>query len=242
MMSDRTFGTAALAAMTAVTLAATPAFSAIGRSAQDRASALSSIVGRFTPAAGDPHLLARYAALSQETRDNFRFTPALARSENRAVTRVVRAPSRALTASGIVTPIETLAERAAPPIVVTRVAYRLGSAVGYSAFAAPVAPATRLSVDLASLPQARRPADPAARPSRFGADMRIDTRTSPAATDLAVDRQNNYSVDVSGSYRVSRNVNVTAGLRLQGENDRLTPLTDQRQDSQAVYVGTRFRF
>jgi hypothetical protein len=239
MMSDRTFAVAAVSAIIAVSVAATPALSQIGRSPESRASALSAIVGRFTPAVGDPALLRRYAALSQETRDNFRFTPALARSENRSVTLVVRAPSRIAAPTGLVTPLEAATQRGAPPIVITPVAYRLGSAVGYSAFASNI---SRDTVDIASLPQARRPVDPTVRPSRLSADMRLDIRESPAASDLSVDRENNYSVDLSGSYRVSRNVNVTAGVRLQGENQRLTPLTDQRQDSQAVYVGTQFRF
>jgi len=41
---------------------------------------------------------------------------------------------------------------------------------------------------------------------------------------------------------VTRNVAVTAGVRYSSERDRIAPLTDTTQDSQAVYVGTRFRF
>jgi len=35
---------------------------------------------------------------------------------------------------------------------------------------------------------------------------------------------------------------VTAGVRYSQERDRLGPLTDGTQDSQAVYLGTQFRF
>jgi hypothetical protein len=47
---------------------------------------------------------------------------------------------------------------------------------------------------------------------------------------------------VGGAYRVVGNLNVTAGVRLSQESDRLTPLTDGVEDSQAVYVGTQLRF
>jgi hypothetical protein len=237
MMSDRTFAALGLTALVAVGLAATPALSAISHSATDRASALSALVGRFTPATGDPVLLQRYASLSDEARRNFRFTPAMSRSENRAVTLVVRARPTTLTTAAA--PSASESGRTVQPIAITPVAYRLGSAVGYTSFAAPL---QRETLDIATLPQARRPVDPTIRPSRFGADMRLDTRSLPGASERALDPDRAYSVDVTGSYRLSRNVDLTAGVRLQRENDRLAPLTDQRQDSQAVYVGTQFRF
>ncbi len=235
MMSDRTFAAVGLGALVAAGLAASPALSA---GATDRATALSSLIGRFTPATGDPVLLARYARLSDEAKRNFRFTPAMARSENRAVTLVRRATPATVTGNA-----NSALANATQAIAITPVTYRLGSAVGYTAFASNVRSGT---VDIAALPQASRPVDPTLRPSRFGADMRLDSRSSPVATaqagDRSLDPERAYSVDVTGSYRLSRNVDVTAGVRLQRENDRLAPLTDQRQDSQAVYVGTQFRF
>lgn len=232
MVSDRTFAALGLTALVAVGLVATPAISAMSHATVDRASALSALVGRFTPATGDPRLLKRYASLSDEARSNFHFTPAMSRSENRAVTLVVRAKPSAIDAA-------IAAVRPQPTVAVTPVSYRLGSAVGYTAFATSI---TRDSVDIAKLPAARRPVDPTERPSRFGASMRLDSQSTPVAADRALDPDRAYSVDVTGSYRLSRNLDVTAGVRLRRENDRLAPLTDQRQDSQAVYVGTRFRF
>ena len=234
MMSDRAFAMAGLGALVAAGLIASPALSAMNGSSADRASVLSSLVGRFTPATGEPALLQRYAALSDEARRNFRFTPAMPRTENRAVTLVRRVSPQTITRSA-----DSVLGRTGQPITIAPVTYRLGSAVGYTAFASHAANA---SVDIAALPQARRPIDPTERPSRFGADMRLDSRSSPGTNDRALDPDRAYSVDVSGSYRLSRNVDLTAGVRLQRENDRLAPLTDQRQDSQAVYVGTQFRF
>lgn len=234
MMSDRTFAALGLGALVAAGLAASPAFSAMD-AAGSRAAALSALVGRFTPATGEPALLARYASLSDEDRRNFRFTPAMARTENRAVT-LVRRVSPATVTGGV----DSAIGRTSQPIAITPVAYRLGSAVGYTSFATGI---DRTSVNIAALPAARRPVDPTDRASRFGADMRLDSRSLPGSTDdRALDPDRAYSVDVTGSYRLSRNLDVTAGVRLQRENDRLAPLTDQRQDSQAVYVGTQFRF
>ncbi len=238
MFSDRAFVAASLSALAVVGLVTTPALSAI--SAHDHAISLSALVGRFTPATGDPILLRRFASLSDEVRRNFRFTPALPRTENRAVTLVVRARP-VMPSAGI-----DLGQRPAQPVAITPVSYRLGSAIGYTAFASAartLAAPPAAAVNIAALPQARRPTEPTARrPSRFGADMRIDSRTLPGTAERVLDADRTYSLDVTGSYRLSRNIDVTAGVRLQRENDRLAPLTDQRQDSQAVYVGTQFRF
>ena len=51
-----------------------------------------------------------------------------------------------------------------------------------------------------------------------------------------------YAVDVAGSYRLTRNLDLTAGVRYKSEEQRLPQLVDDRRDSQSVYVGTAFRF
>ena len=52
-----------------------------------------------------------------------------------------------------------------------------------------------------------------------------------------------YQLDVGGAYSIGRNVDLTAGARYRIARDRLEPLQrDYRRDSQAVYVGTAFRF
>lgn len=235
MLSDRTFFAAGFVALVAAGLAATPALSGAATTNMDRATALSNLVGRFTPAKSDPVLWARYARISEESRRDFRFTPAMPRTENRSVTLVVRARPTAIAAPVVAT-------TGSAPIAIAPVSYRLGSAVGYTAFASAITPT---NVNIAALPQARRPSDvPEGRPSRFGADMRVDSRAHPGTVDPSMDADRQYSVDVSGSYRLMRNMDVTAGVRLQRDNDRLSAasIVDQSRDSQAVYVGTRFRF
>lgn len=79
-------------------------------------------------------------------------------------------------------------------------------------------------------------------PSRFSPRIVIDEkqRAGLAPRTFASDRQDR--VDVGGSYRLTENLDVTAGVRYAEDRDRLTPLTDGKQDSQAVYVGTQIRF
>ena len=55
-------------------------------------------------------------------------------------------------------------------------------------------------------------------------------------------RPDSVSVDVGGSYNISRNIAVTGGVRYQIERDQVPALADDHRDSKAVYVGTAFKF
>ena len=69
-----------------------------------------------------------------------------------------------------------------------------------------------------------------------GAD-KADGRALPALR-----KGDTYSLDVGGSYSLSRHIALTGGVRYNVERDRLSALQDDRRDSQAVYVGTAFKF
>ena len=58
----------------------------------------------------------------------------------------------------------------------------------------------------------------------------------------ALRRGDNVSLDAGASYSLSRRIALTGGVRYNIERDRLSALQDQRRDSQAVYVGTAFKF
>ena len=52
-----------------------------------------------------------------------------------------------------------------------------------------------------------------------------------------------YSLDVGGAFSIARNIDLTGGVRYRIAEDRIAPIArDERRDSQAVYVGTAFRF
>lgn len=79
--------------------------------------------------------------------------------------------------------------------------------------------------------------------SRFSPRIVMDEKQAAGRAPRTFAGDKEDRVDVGGAYRVTRNLDVTAGVRYSQERDRLLPLTtDGKQDNQAVYVGTQFRF
>ncbi|NCP11962.1 MAG: hypothetical protein GW859_08440 [Sphingomonadales bacterium] len=228
-----------MVAAASVALLASPAFSA-GAGARDSASSLSEMVGQFTPATGDPRLVARFEKVSAAAKRNFRFTPVVARGADgsRAVTVVVRSRRGSLAQSNIAAQVGLTQPTREKAFAITPVAYDLGKSVGFTKFAIPDAGP---GVDLATLPKAAELKGVSRRKSRFSTEVKLDSDIAardsrPLASDDTV------SVDVGAGYSLSRRLKVTAGVRLKQDNAGLAPIADDRRDSQAVYVGTRFKF
>ena len=57
-----------------------------------------------------------------------------------------------------------------------------------------------------------------------------------------VDSSESVALDVGGSYSLTRNFALTAGVRYKSEREKFESRSDTRRDSQAVYLGTAFRF
>ena len=121
------------------------------------------------------------------------------------------------------------------------IAYNLGVGVGWKRFA--------LAGDLAHVELAGQPGSREA--AVVGVTYRLDRFTGRvngsvdrplAGAPRLVEQPSSYTVDVGGSFALTRNIDLTAGLRYKTERDRVQPLADDRRDSQAVYVGTAFRF
>lgn len=192
-------------------------------------------LGIFTPASADPRLAAVFARGGLDTGD-FRFTPAETK-RNRAVTVAVRARSNRSAGR-----TEQLASAAAAPTVgLAPIAYNLGVAVGWKRFAVAGDVAR---VDLASQPGSREAADVAVSYSgkRFSGRLKAAAERPIGDAPRTIGDTPTYSVDVAGSYSLTRNLDVTAGLRYRSDRERLAHVDDDRRDSQAVYVGTAFRF
>lgn len=195
--------------------------------------------GTFTPAAADPRLAAVFAR-SGLASDPFRFTPAETHRASRAVTVAIRSHSaRAGTAA--------LAERlpaltATTPGLATT-AYDLGVALGWQRFsiAGDVA-----HIDLVNQPGSRDTADLGVSYTlnRFTGRVRGSIDRPLANSSPLMEEPDGVSLDVGGSYALTRRLDVTAGLRYRSERDPvLSPNGDtERRDSQAMYVGTAFRF
>jgi len=191
-------------------------------------------IGSFTPASADPRL----AAVLQRGglgASGFRFTPSVVdRAGGRPVTVAVRARSaRGPAASSVANP--------ASPVALAPIAYNLGAAVGWKRFAV----SSDLSrVDLAGAPGSTEALDLGLSYTGKAFSGRVkagEQRPLPNQPKLVAE-QPSYSIDVGGSYKLTRNVDVTAGVRYRSERERLPQLTDNRRDSQSVYVGTAFRF
>lgn len=200
-------------------------------------------MGRFTPASGDPRLIAQLKQISMKSRSDYRFTPAVASKDDdsRALTVVVRAPApasainRQLTRTGVIAP--SVDQPVEKPVLIAPVAYHLGTKVGIDRFAV----TDRTKLDLATLPKVKQPTAPTGKPSRIDTKMRVDS-VEAAAADRPLDGDRAVEVDLATSYKLTRNLKVTAGVRYKQDTDRLQPMTDNRRDSQAVYVGTQVRF
>lgn len=236
-MRPRTAGGVGGVALVALALILTPALAQSSKSGKKaRPSTSLSSISSFTPAVGDPRLAAAFAGRGTVT-SGFRFTPSSASPDKKKAVRVaVRAkaatPAAALRSSegsgGGVTAI-------------TPTAYNLGVAVGWKRFA--------LSGDVGIVRDSVVPGerDSAAVGVSYSPTRSLTGRIGVAAeraegTQRLIGPDQSYSLDVGGSYSIARNIDLTGGVRYKVQHERLEPLTDERRDSQAVYIGTAFRF
>jgi hypothetical protein len=208
--------------------------------------------GKFalTPASVDSRIARLVDARSGGHARLMRFTPAgVAERASRAITVAVRVDEDAARAISVRSAIEATKEQVAGDagIRLAPTRYNLGISRGYQSFAKPTpAPALSHTLSDAGIPNLAdfRPSD-GAKPdeSRFAARVALEEESKVGAAPRTIDSRGDQAVDVAGSYRLTRNLDVTAGVRYSQERDRLAPLADStKQDSQAVYVGTQFRF
>jgi len=206
----------------------------------------------FTPASADPRV-ARFVAERSDGKARFvRFTPAgTSGGSSRSITVAVRIDTdvaRAITVRSAIEAADEVRVAASPSLRIAPTRYNLGLARGYQSFAKPTIVATPLSdakiPDLAAF----APSAGVDKPSRFAAHVQLEEggEAAEAATKLVRSSGRSLtdqSLDVAGSYRLTRNIDVTAGVRYSQERERLVALPDiDEQDSQAVYIGTQFRF
>ena len=201
-------------------------------------------IGSFTPVTRDERLAKAYADAARESQNrSFRFTPASgSASGDRSLTVLVRAGGD----DPAVKHGQTANLGLAP------VAYSLGKAKGLDGFAVGGVDAPKEPKELSpitesvQMPSANFALQQQSKPSRFSTNLQLESRavTATAPTNSAsLGQEKSYTVDLSSSYALTRHLDVQAGLRYRGPENRLSPaLTDQAQDSQAVYVGTKFKF
>ena len=230
------------ASLVALSLLLAPAFAASNQpqKAKKARSAPSFGSSGFTPAVADPRLAAEFARRGLQA-NSFRFTPSSASPDKSKAVRVaVRA--RATTAAEAVRSAAATAETSASPVTaITPTAYNLGVAVGWKQFA--------LSGDVAKvqggpIPGGREAAEVGVSylGKKFTGRVAVGAERTDGNQLRIMPQESSYSLDVGGSYSIARNVDVTGGVRYKIQRDRLQPLEDESRDSQAVYLGTAFRF
>jgi hypothetical protein len=235
-------GAKLVAAAAAAGLVLSPAFAANSTTqAKKRAPAVAlsfDPISSFTPANGDPRLAAAFANKPLALTD-FKFTPAAAKGRPAQLRVAIRArvgmPAR---------PSDASALSAAPTLTaLTPASYNLGLAVGWRRFA--------VSGDLVKVkgPDAALGGRETAvvgvsySLNRFTGRVAVGADRVEGRPLAALRKGDNYSLDVGGSYSLSRRIALTGGVRYEMlDRDRLTALKDDRRDSQAVYIGTAFKF
>ncbi|MBT2186372.1 hypothetical protein [Sphingobium nicotianae] len=200
-------------------------------------------IGSFTPVTSDDRLAKAYAKAARESQSRgFRFTPTSGSINGRSLTILVRAPGLPA-ANGA-------NERVLPNLGVAPVGYRLGVTKGLAQFST----GARAEAMQPDPPIEGKIVEPVPsytlhpKKDRFSANLQLQREEATAASPTEASPQTlgaeqRYGVDLSSSYSLTRNLNVQAGVRYKGPGNRLAPaLTDQTRDSQAVYVGTTFKF
>ena len=213
----------------------------------------------FTPASVDPRLAQLVKDRSSGANRAMRFTPAAGlRDDNRSVTVAVRIDEKTARAISVRAPITSSGglSGSAPKVAastgiqITPTRYDLGVARGYRSFAGIAKastsqsnrqPNSARSVDLKDFDNFKLDGG-SKKPSRFNARIELDEGKRAGRAPGTLAAEGNQSVDVGGSFSVTRNLDVTAGVRYSQERDSIQKPPAEVQDQQSVYVGTQFRF
>ena len=202
----------------------------------------------FTPASVDPALAARVADKARAR--GIRFTPARAvpLAGKRTITVAVRVDDEAVQAISVRKPIDAAPGRVVGVGGLEASRFQLGAARGYKSFARTLTRPVDLGGQVRDLamPDLAQfdPSQPSAaeKPSRLQPRIELEDREIAGRSPNTLDATAAQTVGVGGSFRLSPNHNVTAGVRYSQERERIDPLTNSLKDSQAVYVGTQIKF
>jgi len=203
-------------------------------------------INSLDPEASPENLNRAIATRSLAKGQLFPFTPAgTPFRPDRAVTVAVRVDPEAAKAI-IVRGHSLIVAQAQPetgPMRINPAAFNLGVSRGYQNFAQDLVPPTPAARGPAELPDLRKfsiaPSTSRDSAPRFSTRLDEKRLTGRAPRTFAGD---SGEVDLGGAYRVTDRIDLTAGVRYSQERERLMPLTDGKQDNQAVYVGTQFKF
>src|SRR4051794_34102843 len=216
-----------LAAIAAGALVLTPAFAASSAKHPPVVSLSFDPISSFTPANADPKLAAALAGRGLSLSD-FKFTPAPAKGRPSQVRVAIRArasapaPIRAADGNAVAPALNALAPTS----------YNLGVAVGWRRFAVAGDVAKVKDADSALGGRESAVVGVSYSLKRFTGRLAVGAERADGHALPALRKGDNYSLDVGGSYSLSRRIALTGGVRYQIERDRLSALKDDRRDSQ----------
>jgi hypothetical protein len=243
--------------LSAVSLAFSPVmFPAFANNLAKGKISASQLLESFTPAGVDSKLAAKFGQSKQTnsavkiSKNHFAFTPAGIKVKgNRTMTIAARTDSP-LSSQAVATRsalrLPDLGSSA--PVTLAKSDFHLTAAKGWKGFSAPKLAETKLAVraPVANLNIAsgdfRLDGKAPNKKSRFDADVRVDQNRSAAPAPSSSNAAGDYKVDLEGRFSISKRVAVTAGVRYESERERIAPSVEDRNDSEAVYVGTKIRF
>ena len=197
-------------------------------------------LGAFTPAVADPRLGALLARRPSVPLTNaFSFTPS---SANERATRGLRVAVRARANMPVIASADVGPSSSSAITAITPSSYNLGVSVGWRRFAISGDVAQSDRGLISGVRESARVGISYQPTQRLTGRVAVGAEHAEGAQRIVAEDQA-YLLDVGGAYRIGRNIDVTAGARYRISRDRLDPtLRDERRDSQAVYVGTAFRF
>lgn len=245
----------AIVGLTAISMAFSPIIvPAFAAKSSISSKAVSDWNLQFTPSGVD----SRIAKLHQErfgdqnavkTNKLFRFTPAgLDKISNRTLTVAARTneSSKAVTVRNI---ISKDSSANGPLAALQTTKYSLKQDKGWKGFeltALPKLPeiktAGRLNRISTPTINYKLKSDKDDKPSKFSTSMKIAKPTEAAPSPLGNAAGEDYVLNLGGSFSISKRIDLTAGVRYDRQNDIPLSSSDNREDSEAVYVGTKIRF
>lgn len=227
---------AALCAVAGVTLS--PALAATSQAKKRPPAVQLSFdpISSFTPANGDPRLAKAFANRPLSLTD-LTFTPAATKGRPSQLRVAIRARAVGPTTVGV-----TGASTPSALTSLTATSYNLGVALGWRRFGVSGDLAKTKAADQALGGRETAVVGVSYSVPRFTGRLAVGTDRADGRPLAALRQADAYSLDVGGSYSLSRRIDLTGGVRYQVDSERLSALRDERRDSQAVYVGTAFKF
>ena len=229
-----------LAAVSAAGLLLTPAVAAPAKRKAPAVAVSFDPLSTFTPGGADPKLAASVASRGLSLTD-FKFTPAAPKNRPSQVRVAIRARGADVATGRNADLAQTSANSAIGALAPST--YNLGVAVGWRRFAltGDVAKTTG-STNLAMTGRETAVVGVNYSLNRFTGRVAATAERTDGSQAPVIGHERGYALDVGGAYNLTRSIAVTGGVRYKIEQDRVSASRDERRDSQAVYVGTAFKF